>query len=236
MSPETLKSPKLDKQKQLISKLLAVLISAVACYILWSVWFPIFTKPFFDSPFDYIFLFIFPIPCTLVALYFLNTARHLWTPISSLSIHKLSVSISIIFAITLLGILSKTASAIFPSQKYIENRPTETVAIIIAGLFYLAAKKCLHKWFSVPKEIYPNINRFATKVYFWILAFSVWATVSQTADFLPRNPNNEHSPQSNLLGGLILFGSIPLAFWVYRLGLKLFLKKLPSTPLLTLDT
>ena len=208
-----------------ISRGIALLIGAIGLYLLWTIWFSIITNYRSESPWSVLFLFTFPLLCTLVALYFLNAAKCLWQAISSKGICKLSISLSAIFAVLIFSIVGKFESMVYESDKLFWGLIGIPFALIMAGIFYLSVKRCLFKWFSVPEECNLKAHTRATKCYFGILAFSIWNAASETSEFLPRDPQFEYVPQNHWYATLIMLGSIVLAFWIYRLGLKVFLKK-----------
>jgi divalent metal cation (Fe/Co/Zn/Cd) transporter len=212
-------------KRLVISKGIALLIGGVGLFLIWTTWFHIITRYHFESLWDVLFLFIFPIPCTLVALYLLSAAKCLWLTISSKGIHKLSISLSAIFAVLIFSVVGKLESTIYESDKLFWRLINVPFALIMAGIFYLSVKRCLFKWFSVSEEFDSKAHERATKCYFGFLAFSIWNAVSQTSEFLPKDPQFEHVPQNHWHVILIMFGSLLLAFWIYRLGLKVFLKK-----------
>ncbi|MBN1126172.1 MAG: hypothetical protein JXA82_14280 [Sedimentisphaerales bacterium] len=215
-------------KKSVFSKGLALLIGVVGIFAVFSVWVPIITKHRFENFSDVVFLFIFPIPCTLVGLYFLHTAGRLWPGISSNGIHKLSVCLSFIFAIMALNLFSILKESTHVEDDIVWGLLQNFPLIILGGLFYLSVKRCLLKWFSVSEVIDYNAHRKATKLYFFFLALSFWNAISSVTQLLPKNPDYEHVPANQWLEALIIFGSIPPAFWCYRFGLKFFLKEPPD--------
>ena len=99
----------------------------------------------------------------------------------------------------------------------------------LGGLFYLAVKHCLFKWFALSEVLDYAAHRRATKVYFGLLAYALWTAMAVTIELLPRDPDYEHVPANEWLAALIVLGSIPLAFGCYRLGLRFFLRPPPET-------
>lgn len=214
-------------QQHAISKGISLLAGVAGLYILFGIWFPVITKHHFESIFDIVFLFIFSIPVTCVAVYFLYTAGNLWKGISSRGINKLSVCLSIILAVLLLPVLAKIKPANLESDESFWMVMDVPIVMIIAGIFYLFLKKCIHKWYTIEEEYDSNAHTRATKLYFGFLAVFLWSSVSQISNLLPKSPGDEHVPANTWLEGLIIFGSIPFAWGFYRIGLKLFLKKPP---------
>jgi len=210
--------------KSLGSKALALLIGALGLYIVLTIWIPMAAnwRPF--GFFDIFFLFTFPIPVTLVGIYFLHTAGHLWRGLSSKGLRKASVCLAFVFgAFTLLP------------RTFIDRGDTvwtvilAPLAIALGGLFYLAVKHCLFKWFALSEVMDYAAHRRATKVYLGVFSLAFWTAIANTTELLPRDPDYEHVPANDWLAGLIVLGSIPLAFGCYRLGLRFFLKPPPET-------
>ena len=212
-----------ERKRQIIAKGISLIIGGLGLYTLWTVWLPIITKYCFESFSDIIFLFIFPVPVTCIAIYFFYTAKILWTGLSSKGVCKLAVSLSIIFAGLLLGRIGDIALTLL--DKSVWSIIEAPFIMIMAGFFYLLAKKGMFGLFSIQQEYDMKAHHRATKLYFGFLAFIIWSSVSNIVDLLPRDPDHEYVPDKRWLTGLILFGSILLAFLIYRIGIKIFLKK-----------
>jgi hypothetical protein len=211
------------KEERIISRGLALFIGAVGLYIVWSVWYSVITRHLYDSVSHIFFLIVFPIPATCVAIYFFHTVIVLWQGLSSRGICKLSIVLSIMFAILLLSI----SKLIIPDiiAKPFWSMVSFMFIIILAGIFCLCIKRYIFRWFSVQEEIDFAAHQRAVKLYFGFLAFFLWTTVTRTVDFLPKDTNYKNTPDNMWLTGLIMFGSIFLTIWFYKVAIKIYLKK-----------
>ena len=136
-------------KKRAISKVLALLLTATALYMLWGIWIPIIKTHEFNSLFDLIFLFIFPVPSTFLAIYFLHTATILRRGISARGIHKFSVCLSLLFAALVLVIFLGIKKFISPSKNFFWMEFPTAFVMIAAGIFFLPVKRGLLRCFSV---------------------------------------------------------------------------------------
>jgi len=212
-------------KKSLGSRALGLLIGALGLYIVLTIWIPMAAnwRPF--GFFDIFFLFTFPIPVTLVGIYFLHTAGHLWRGLSSKGLRKASVCLAFLLAAMALLSLSRR----FPDRgDSVWTVILAPLAIALGGLFYLAVKHCLFKWFALSEVMDYAAHRRATKVYLGVFSLAFWTAIANTTELLPSHPDYEYVPANDWLAGLIVFGSIPLAFGCYRLGLRFFLKLPPD--------
>jgi len=220
----------IDARQRLISKVTSIIVGAIGLYIIWGIWWGIIARHQFDSFLDVVFLLIFPIPAILLAVYFLYVAIKIWQDLSYKTACSLSSVISIILALLLLSIIDKFKPTALESIDSIWSHIQVLILMIAAGLFYIALKKFLLKWLCVKEEFDYYKHKKETKLYFGFLAFFIWMAISSTVELLPRDPLYEHSPDNSLLGSLITFGSIAIAYLFYRISLKLFLKKQPEPP------
>ncbi|MDH4202145.1 MAG: hypothetical protein OEV87_04565 [Phycisphaerae bacterium] len=133
--------PFFSEAKRVISKVLALLLVTTAIYILWGVWIPVITIHKFNSLSDFIFLFIFPVPCTFLAIYFFHTATILRRGISSKGIHKLSVCLSLLFAALVLVIISGFKEPLSPKDEPLWSEVSPSFIMIAGGLFFLQIKE-----------------------------------------------------------------------------------------------
>jgi len=115
-------------------------------------------------------------------------------------------------------------------EKSFQNSIGFVIAFLIAGAFYVSTKKYLLKWFSLQEEFDYDTHRAAVKLYWGLLSFFLWGALGQSIRFLPQEPGNDSLPANLLLGSLIIFGSIPIAYGVYRAGIRHFLKGTPNPP------
>ncbi len=218
--PESPENAPLGK-KQLLTKALALLISAAALYPLYLIWPPVISDFEYESPREYIFLFIFSIPMTLLAFYFLHSAWILWKGLSPKGIHRLCVCLAWIFA----GLLITLVAQLIEASLHDFSTP---LIIIAAGLFYLMAKRYLSKWLSVHGQMEYSNRARAAKLYFGFLALFLWQALSTLTNLLPKHPDYEYLPKYDWLVGLVYLGSIIVAFLFYQAGVKMFLKKPPE--------
>ena len=216
----------------IIARLIAVLIAMLAIYIILGIWWAIFTGPEFELWFDLVFLFIFPIPMTLLVIYFAYVAIKVWQSLSYNSICKLSG----VFSIILTGVLMTMVEQFKPDDlQFDEIMLTEIelpILMIVAGLLYLAFKRCLLQWFAVEEDFNYYDHKRGTKLYFGFLAFFIYSAISSTVELLPRASDSQYSAENGTLEALLLWGSIPVAYLIYRISIKLFLKKQPKPPML----
>lgn len=173
-------------KKAFISKGFALLLGIAAIYMLLGVWIPIITKHKFESLFDFIFLFFFPIPCTLLAIYFFHTAGIIWGEISSRGIRKFSICLSLLLAALLLILISGIRKSISQSDEVFWAEVGTSVIMVTTGLFYLLVKRWIFMCFSVNEVIDYDAHRRATKLYFGFLGLSIWSDIVAITVFLPK--------------------------------------------------
>ena len=218
-----------SESKGIISKVLVLLLVTTAIYILLGIWIPIIRIHKFNSISDFIYLFIFPLPCTFLAISFLHAAKILYRGISPKGIHKLSVCLSLLFAALVLIIISGFKETLSPKNEPLWDKVPTSIIMIAGGLFFLQIQRWLSKSFSVSQALDYRAHRKSTKLYFGFLGLTIWSDIAGTTEFLSKDPNFEHVPANPWLGALITFGSIPIAVCCYQIGLKLFLKKPQNT-------
>lgn len=219
--PESPENAPLGK-KQLLAKAIALLISAAALYPLYLIWPPVISDFEYESFSQDFFLFIFPIPMTLLAFYFLHSAWILWKGLSPKGIHRLCVCLAWIFA----GLLITLVAQLIEASLHDFSSP---LIMIAAGLFYLMAKRYLSKWLSVHGQMEYSNRARAAKLYFGFLALFLWQALSSLLiDLFPRHPDYEYVPKYYWLEVPFFVGSIIVAFLFYQAGVKMFLKKPPE--------
>lgn len=215
-------------KKKVISRILALLFTVTAIYILWGIWAPFIRGHKLKSLFDFISLLDFRVPCTFLAIYFFHVGIILRRGISSKGIYKLSVCLSLLFSALILVIFLGIKESVSPKDTFSLAEVPISLIMIAGGIFFLKIKPSLFKCFSVNEVIDYVRHKVATKLFFGFLALLIWFDFAGKTKFLPKDPNYEYLPDNQWLAGLIIFGSIPLAICCYRIGLKLFLKKPPN--------
>ena len=184
----------------------------------------------FSNPFEYFFMLFIVIPMFLVLAYFIYVAVKIWQTLSYNNLCKLSGVISLILTLLLFSKIEQLKSAYFQYDRSIWSNIENPILMIIAGIFYLVFKRQLLQWFAVEEEFDYEKHKSGTKLYFGFLVFFICIAISSTADLLPRAPDSQYSAENGSLEALLLWGSIPVAYLIYRISIKLFLKKPPQTP------
>lgn len=219
----------IDMRRRIVSKGAAIAVGGFGLYIIGEIWWGFLGGLEFESYFDFIFLLIFPIPMTLLGGYLLFQAIKIWSVMSYKNVCSLSSVSSIIMVMLLLGFSELFEPSSVESARSVVWFPLELLTLmVLAGVFYVAVKGFLLKWLCVDEELNYFAHKSAVKRYFGFLAFFLWLPLSETAQLLPRDPVYTHRAANHHLEMLIMFGSIPAAYIIYRIGVKLFLKKRPE--------
>ena len=220
-----------SRKSIVIARIIAVVIVILALYMVIGTLWPVLSDFDIRDPHDYLFLLFFPIPMTLLGMYFFYVAAQIWQDrLTYKNLCKLSGVLSIILVFMLIAIVEGIYKEAFQYEEIALSQIQTPILMILAGILYLALKRRLLDWFAVEEEFNYYKHKSGTKLYFGFLALFIWTAISSTAHLLPRDPNYEHIAENTSLEGLIILGSIPAAYLIYRISLKLFLKK-PPTPL-----
>lgn len=219
-------SKKVRLSKGFLTKVIALVVGGMGVYTLWGVWSPLIFPRSTHSFSIYIYI-IFPLTMSCVAVYFLDTAKKLWQPLSSRGLQQLSMTLSLIFYTVIFYFTRKSIDYFFEDINSLTKSQVELpLLMLLTGLFYLAVKRCLFKWFSLSEELDYKRHRRATKYYFGFMSYFTYSAV-----FIVIDESFQGHPVlfgENWGSGLILLIMIPVAYMMYRIGLHFFLKNPPN--------
>ncbi len=210
-----------SERHKIIARIAAVLVAAGGLYIIYAVWWPMLHKKY-ESYFDFVFLFIFPIPASVAGVYLIYVGKKLWGGLSDQNTRQLAIVISAAIVIFVLPLIDKFKPVeVFTEEHgYIIFTP---VLMICGGLFYLRLRKTLFDRLKIIKELNYKRHVRAVKIYFGFLALTVFSAISRIADLAEGEPGSERGPPG-LLVSLIM---LAVAVIIYRVGVSRFTEKAP---------
>jgi len=167
------------------------------------------------------FLVFFAILALCAAIYFLycsiNLLRH---ELTSKVMTQCAFALSMLLFILLLSSSYKMTKHLFEQNNDLLISSLSSLITVFlltsAGVFYLAAKRCLLKWFSLQEIIDIKRHQRATKLYFGFLAFFVFSAMTSIVITA--------LPDESWIAMVLWIAAISIAWGFYRMGLKLFLK------------
>lgn len=219
----------IDLRRRVVSKGAAIAVGGFGLYIIGVIWWSIIIHHVFDSWFSIFFLLIFPLPMTLLSVYLLYSAIKVWSTMASYkSVCSLSSATSVIMGMLIFSATARLIPNMYESPDMAWTQFDLPIIMMLAGLFYVAMKKCLQKWLCIEEEFNYYKHESSVKRYFGFLAFFLWLPLTEMARLLPRDPQRIYSAANEGLEMLIFFGSFPAAYLFYRIGVKLCLKKRPE--------
>jgi hypothetical protein len=205
------------KRAKIIARTLAVLDTALGIYFVCIIIFSlanIITS--FDNLYDFIFLFVFPIPFFIFGLYCIYSGCRLWLMISPENVRRVLFVSSIIFFFILVSFFPKAASS------------TEVSAFLTllfmmpAGIFYILSNRLFLKALRLPAEInWTQREKSARRFFGWFSFFLLSAACRLLMIYIP--------PEKDTFLHLPTFiCTIILSFAVYKLGIKIALWNKPK--------
>jgi uncharacterized membrane protein len=169
----------------------------------------------------------FVIPAVVFCGYCLFVAYKAWINISVENARRISFVAAILLALMIGGGIIQ----IF--EKSVWRQIAAPIAMIIAGLFYLAFNKSLMKWLDLSCQTDWEKHAKSVRRFFWWLAFFLFsASVQVVLELAPKEIGYERVPKEPwaIIGFL---GSVIVAVLFYRICVRFALRNKPKEEILS---
>ena len=198
----------------------AIVLGVFFIYIIVSAYLRRF--PSFESVFEVIFLFIFPMPVLAFGCYCIYCGYHFWFKMSPQNLRRILFVITIIIFLFLLPVFGGQEKN---SIIFMFSIP---LLMIPAGIFYISSIRLFLRLLALPTEInWTQREKSARRYFGWFGFFLIISSFNLLRIFLPPE-NTDATDFKALLVLPIIIAIIVLALMVYKFGVKIAIHNKPK--------
>ncbi len=216
------------KRNEVVRKIVAGLLGGLGLFFIGEViycFLGLFDEEGFFS--HIFFLVCVLIPFVLFGGYCLFVAHKVWLDISVRTVKRISFVAAFFMFFVIAGIIASIFKCETLANRTMWLGLINLFSVLVAGGFYLLFNKLLMRWLDQKEVIDWGRREKTDQRFFFLVAILIWVVCSDVILVLEKGISEGARDWGILWDIVVLFGPIIIAFWVYKICVRIALRNRP---------